>query len=173
VSAGLGAPNSTTVTRLGPSVRRHTVAPCFPYFAVGQLVASDVIRSHAIRDLSFYAWFNSTKGSGNVGIAGSKSQADVSVRGWNETIFDMCALIAFLPGLSRAGMPRVATRQSGGGRQDQSSDLVVRMSVRRVTPMSQEVQPEPHSKLALLHGGTGATCESCTAGQGHVESVVT
>jgi len=37
--------------------------------------------------------------------------------------------------------------------------------------LAKKFADNPHSKLALLHGGTGATCESCHGpGQAHVES---
>ena len=37
--------------------------------------------------------------------------------------------------------------------------------------VAKKFEKNPHSKLALMHGGTGATCESCHGGgKAHVES---
>src|SRR5579872_6659857 len=86
------------------------------------------------------------------------------------------ALIALLPGLSRAGAasaetgkkqaavaPKAATPDSG---EFVGSDVCATCHA----DVAKKFESNPHSKLALTHGA-GATCESCHgSGKAHVES---
>jgi DmsE family decaheme c-type cytochrome len=91
--------------------------------------------------------------------------------------FLMCvALIALLPGLSRAGS---AYAESGkkqaavapkAGAQDTADFVGSDVCATCHAEVAKKFSSNPHSKLALEHGGQGATCESCHgSGKAHVE----
>jgi DmsE family decaheme c-type cytochrome len=91
--------------------------------------------------------------------------------------FLMCvALIALLPGLSRVGS---AYAESGkkqaavapkAGAQDTADFVGSDVCATCHAEVAKKFSSNPHSKLALEHGGQGATCESCHgSGKAHVE----
>jgi DmsE family decaheme c-type cytochrome len=84
------------------------------------------------------------------------------------------ALIALLPGFSKAGYAAGNKRTAPVEKAATSnpadfvgSDVCATCHA----DVSKKFGSNPHSKLAFLHGGQGATCESCHgAGRAHVES---
>lgn len=92
--------------------------------------------------------------------------------------FLMCmALIALLPGISRAGS---AYAESGkkqaavvpkAAAADPADFVGSDVCATCHAEVAKKFGSSPHSKLALMHGGQGATCESCHGGgKAHVES---
>jgi len=83
------------------------------------------------------------------------------------------ALIAFLPGLSRAGYAASGNKAKAVVADKTNPADLVGSDVCATchADVAKKFSQNPHSKLALLHGGTGATCESCHGGgKAHVES---
>src|SRR5271167_279361 len=87
------------------------------------------------------------------------------------------ALIAFLPGISNSGylhaegpkkQAAVATKAAAPNPADYVGSEICTTCHAEV---AKKFESNPHSRLALLHGGTGQTCESCHgSGKAHVES---
>ncbi len=92
--------------------------------------------------------------------------------------FLMCmALIVFLPGLSQSGSAYAASgsKQAAALPKAAASDPAdfVGSDVCATchADVANKFSSNPHSRLGLLHGGHGATCESCHGGgKAHVES---
>lgn len=90
--------------------------------------------------------------------------------------FFLCmALFALLPGFSQAGYAASGNKQAVVAQKAATSNPAdfVGSDVCATchADVSKKFSSNPHSKLAFLHGGQGATCESCHgAGKAHVES---
>src|ERR1017187_7720625 len=90
--------------------------------------------------------------------------------------FVLCmALIALIPGLTQAGYAasgKKATVVSTKAPAPDPADFVGSdVCATCHAEVAKKFSENPHSKLALIHGGQGATCESCHGGgKAHVES---
>jgi DmsE family decaheme c-type cytochrome len=90
--------------------------------------------------------------------------------------FLLCmALIALLPGVSGRAYAASGNKQAVAPKKAAAQDPADFVGSEICATCHAEVASKfannPHSKLALLHGGTGATCESCHGGgKAHVES---
>jgi DmsE family decaheme c-type cytochrome len=85
------------------------------------------------------------------------------------------ALIALLPGVSgrayAASGNKQAVAPTKAAAQDPADFVGSEICATCHADVATKFANNPHSKLALLHGGTGATCESCHGGgKAHVES---
>jgi DmsE family decaheme c-type cytochrome len=87
------------------------------------------------------------------------------------------ALIVLLPGLSRSGSAYAASGKKQAAVLPQAAatdpaDFVgSEVCATCHADVANKFSSNPHSRLALLHGGHGATCESCHGGgKAHVES---
>jgi DmsE family decaheme c-type cytochrome len=90
--------------------------------------------------------------------------------------FLLCmALIALLPGLSQAGYAASGNKQAATVQKAAAPDpgdfVGSDVCATCHADVAKKFETNPHSKLALMHGGQGATCESCHGpGKAHVES---
>jgi DmsE family decaheme c-type cytochrome len=87
------------------------------------------------------------------------------------------AILASLPGLLTLGLVDAAgeARRPPGATQTETANAVGYAGSESCTlchgDLSKNFASNPHSKLALMHGGKGVTCESCHGpAQAHVES---
>jgi len=89
--------------------------------------------------------------------------------------FLMCmAMIALLPGLSKAGYAASGNKQAAVAQKAPAADpgdfVGSDVCATCHADEAKKLETNPHSKLALIHGA-GATCESCHgSGKAHVES---
>jgi DmsE family decaheme c-type cytochrome len=86
------------------------------------------------------------------------------------------ALVALLPGVSArayaaSGNKQAAPTPKAAAHQDPADYVGSEVCATCHADVATKFANNPHSKLGLLHGGTGATCESCHGGgKAHVES---
>jgi DmsE family decaheme c-type cytochrome len=87
------------------------------------------------------------------------------------------AWIALLTGLPRAGLAQAASGKkqaatpAKAAAEDPTNFVGSEVCAACHADVAKKFSTNPHSRLALMHGGQGATCESCHgAGKAHVES---
>jgi DmsE family decaheme c-type cytochrome len=90
--------------------------------------------------------------------------------------FLLCmALIALLPGMSKAGYAASGKKQAAtvqkAATPDPADFVGSEVCATCHADVAKKFESNPHTKMALMHGSTGATCENCHgAGKAHVES---